>query len=100
MPLLAEFVNNAADLYVLTIHPRALCTGSQFHALQQRIDEVEAQLALALANTPSSTTRSRSHSAGAEEDNEMDEWAYKGDTVGEATIGRLEGKLHGCVVSG
>ncbi|KAK4335929.1 hypothetical protein RTBOTA2_004713 [Rhodotorula toruloides] len=68
---------------------------SQFHALQQRIDEVEAQLALALPNTPSSAGRSRSHSVGGQEDDDAEEWAYKGDMVGEETIGRLEGKLHG-----
>ncbi|BGO94240.1 hypothetical protein NBRC10512_006874 [Rhodotorula toruloides] len=68
---------------------------SQFHALQQRIDEVEAQLALALSNTPSSAGRSRSHSVHGQEDEDAEEWAYKGDMVGEETIGRLEGKLHG-----
>ncbi|BGP34407.1 hypothetical protein JCM10296v2_006227 [Rhodotorula toruloides] len=68
---------------------------SQFHALQQRIDEVEAQLALALSNTPSSAGRSRSQSAGGQENDNAEEWAYKGDMVGEETIGRLEGKLHG-----
>lgn len=73
------------------------CTGSQFHALQQRIDEVEAQLALALSNTPSSAGRSRSHSVHGQEDEDAEEWAYKGDMVGEETIGRLEGKLHGCL---